>query len=124
MPDSAIRDFVLSKERLDIPETTPKGLAELITACWAHDHKTRPTMAQVVQRLQPFARLAEASTPKPVPLPGRIAFVQFLCFCCFVVCLHLIWSSLTAAGYKSLAQRVEEARDAALRAAEYAAILI
>jgi hypothetical protein len=51
---------VISKSlRPTIPENTPTGFKELITACWATDPKDRPDFADVTKRLE--AMLADSS---------------------------------------------------------------
>jgi len=55
-----IAQFVAAGKRLEIPADVPRGVAELITVCWAHDPAKRPTFEYCVESL---AR----QTPKDLP---------------------------------------------------------
>ncbi|CAF4060085.1 unnamed protein product, partial [Rotaria sp. Silwood1] len=44
-----IREFVLSGDRLEIPETTPSSFSMVIQKCWANDPKDRPNCSQLIE---------------------------------------------------------------------------
>jgi hypothetical protein len=46
--------------RPPVPGGMPRGLAELMTACWAHEPRGRPCFRSIVQRLQRLIREARA----------------------------------------------------------------
>ncbi|CAF1389530.1 unnamed protein product, partial [Rotaria sordida] len=50
--NAVIREFVLSGERLDIPQTTPLKFATLITKCWTNEPKDRPDCSQIIDIIE------------------------------------------------------------------------
>ncbi len=46
-----VADFVIQGKRLQIPDTCPQVLRDLISQCWAQNPEERPTMSEVVKKL-------------------------------------------------------------------------
>lgn len=59
--DFKIEDFILAGKRLEIPREVDHRLSALITDCWAHEPKKRPTIDEVVQRLSALAQEARGN---------------------------------------------------------------
>lgn len=58
----AVGDFVRQGGRPSFPPGTPRRIAELAAACWAHRPEDRPTMDEVGAALQGIADAATAAT--------------------------------------------------------------
>ncbi len=54
--DYKIEEHIIAGRRLEIPRDVDPRLAALITDCWAHDPKNRPTSDNLVQRLSVLAQ--------------------------------------------------------------------
>ena len=50
--NAVIREFVLSGDRLEIPETTPRHFTALIEKCWAHNPNDRPDSSDVIDNIE------------------------------------------------------------------------
>eukprot|EP00803_Ostreobium_quekettii_P008919 evm.model.scf_1183.4 EVM.evm.TU.scf_1183.4 scf_1183:44324-48230(+) len=62
-PPDRTREYILRGCRPSLPKTCPDGYARLITDCWHADHGKRPSVRDIVLRLQQMIKLA-------IRLPG------------------------------------------------------
>ncbi|GLC66066.1 hypothetical protein PLESTF_000377900 [Pleodorina starrii] len=70
-PAAVIMAVAVLGKRPELPDWVPRGLAELITACWAEDPKARPAAAQVYFRLD--ALIAEELARRALRAPWAAA---------------------------------------------------
>ncbi|GLC37354.1 hypothetical protein PLESTM_000574800 [Pleodorina starrii] len=70
-PAAVIMAVAVLGKRPELPDWVPRGLAELITACWAEDPKARPAAAQVFFRLD--ALIAQELARRALRVPWATA---------------------------------------------------
>ncbi|CAF4050469.1 unnamed protein product [Rotaria sp. Silwood1] len=59
--DGVIRAFVLAKERLPIPDTTPSTFCAVVEKCWAHSPNDRPNTSDLIGMIEKCVHLQSNS---------------------------------------------------------------